>query len=113
MSAVRIGRVRLKSGGEVRLLRPEVDANRGKAERFIRETLDQHPGSELAGYAFVTWGPDGGSTCTQWVGPGSTIPTILIPDFVRNRLLAATAVSWTIQDVNEQLGFSPSDDPTG
>lgn len=57
--------------------------------------------SEIAGFAFVVWGKDGTSVCIQRVKDGSMIPSILVPDFVRNRLLAERIEQWTIETINE------------
>lgn len=46
---------------------------------------------------------------TSWSGPGSPIPTIMAPDFVRNRLLAEVIGGWTIDVINGVEDQSPDD----
>lgn len=108
MSArVAIRRVRFKSGGEVHLLRPARDRGRAHVERQIRDCLDQT--DDLAGAVFVAWSADSGSTAAMFTGPASRIPSILVPDFVRNRLLAMKIIDWTMDEINTQRGFTPDD----
>lgn len=64
------------------------------------EVFRKH-GDNVAGFALVIWGSDGGSTCDAQVADGSSIPTILVPDFVRNRLLAQRIEQWTLDDFRE------------
>ena len=47
----------------------------------------------------MAWGSDGGSSCKTFVKDGSIIPTALIPDFVRNRLLAERIEQWTLESL--------------
>jgi hypothetical protein len=51
----------------------------------------------LAGYAVMAWDKDGVSTIDA-ANFGSCIPNILIPDFVRNRLLAHRIEEWVLED---------------
>lgn len=101
---VRIGRVTLKRGGRIELLREPANADRGAIEAHLRETIDAH-GQDFAGYAVVFWSSDGGSTADLRLGSNSKIPSILVPDFVRNRLLALQVERWTIDSVNNAWGF--------
>lgn len=94
---VAIRRVRFKAGGEVHLLRQSADDARARALRDVRMCLDGQ--KEVAGFAFVVWG-DADSTAAHWAGPESTIPAILIPDYVRNRLLAMQIERWTLDTFN-------------
>lgn len=108
MSAhVRIGRVRLKSGGEVRLLPLVRHEGRDAIMRSVRACLDEQV--DPAGFAFVVWDADLSSSASHWSGPGSGIPSILIPDFIRNRLLALQIERWTIDSVNQSNGYPPDD----
>jgi len=108
MSArVAIRRVRFKSGGEVHLLQPTQDRGRAHVERQVRDCLDMT--DDVAGAAFVVWSADGGSTASIYTSSASRIPSILVPDFVRNRLLAMKIIDWTIDDINTSNGFLPDD----
>lgn len=92
---VRIRNVRLK--GNVTLLRQPKDVDREHIERSVRSVLDsQH---DLAGFAIVVWGADFSTTCDMDSGPRSNIPSIVIPDLVRARLLAYRTETWTIQSL--------------
>ena len=109
---VTIRTVRFKSGGEVRLLRqPVVDAVRATAERSLRTMMDADRDTQPAGYAMVVWDTDGGSQAAFWSGPGPTwpVPTALIPDFAKARLLLGIASQWANEDIKEALGFPPDD----
>ena len=73
----------------------------------MRECLDNT--GDVAGAAFVVWSADNGSSAMMFAGADSRIPSILIPDFVRNRLLAVKIIDWTKDDINTSNGFSPDD----
>ncbi len=51
----------------------------------------------IVGYAVVLWVADGGSIAVARAGEGSTIPSVALPDFARNRLLAAKIEEWRQQ----------------
>lgn len=57
-------------------------------------------GEPIVGYVVMCWSADGTSACKTIAKDGSTIPSILVPDFVRNRLLADRIESWTLDTVN-------------
>lgn len=70
------------------------------------EGVDHKP----VGVVMVVWDGEYASNCAvlqpngpEWL-PGM-LPGILIPDFVRNRLLAQKIISWAIEDVNESMGL--------
>lgn len=112
IARVTIRRVRFKSGGEVRLIAPIKDEGRARAERGVRAVLDGHEQfGGIAGFAFVAWAADGATTGDLWAGSDSSIPAILIPDLVRNQLLAMKIEEYTIDTINESNGYSP--DGTG
>ena len=48
----------------------------------------------VVGMALVLWCADGGSNAVVKAFPGSNLPSIALPDFVRNRLLAAKIQEW-------------------
>lgn len=95
----RIGKVTLKRDGPVVLLRKPRN-NRQAVEDHIRGCLDPQ-GPDIAGFAFVVWGSDMRSTATLqvWENP---IPSALVPDFVRNRLLADRIETWTLETLRNQ-----------
>lgn len=78
----------------------ESDGNsrRAYAMTRAREVIAGH-GTDLAGYAVMAWTKDGTSTCDS-ANLAGNIPTILIPDFVRNRLLAHRIEEWTLEEIN-------------
>lgn len=49
----------------------------------------------IVGMALVLWTADGTSDAVVKAYPGSNIPSIALPDFVRNRLLAAKIEEWS------------------
>lgn len=97
MAHARIRSVRFKNGGaEIRILRrPEV---RALAKKSALSCIDALNG-DVAGMAIVVWSADGGSTATMRVGTASPIPSILVSDFVRNRLLAEVVTDWTLDSM--------------
>lgn len=100
----RIGRVKLKGGADLKVFPGLENTDRRYVEKDVRGVLDSHMRSadaRIAGFAFVVWDVDGTSTCIASVNDGSTIPAILVPDFVRNRLLPDRIERWTIDTVNE------------
>lgn len=84
---------------------PQASENRRDIERRLRAVLDAQ-GDDICGFAIVVWGSDTRSTADLGakLQAGSVIPEILIPDFVRNRLLAVKIEQWTVDAVN---GYSP------
>lgn len=73
--------------------------------RRVTACLDVH--TDIDGFAFVVWGHDLGSTC--YSAGGRTMPAILVPDFVRNRLLAERISDWTEHAVMRRLGIEPDE----
>ncbi len=110
VARTRVSRVRFKSGGEVRVLPPPVvDPVRREAEEGLRRMLDCPNAGRPAGYAMVLWDAKGGSQCGYWSGPGPTwpVPQVMIPDYVRARLLLAIATQWSKEDTRQMMGFPP------
>lgn len=64
----------------------------------VKDVLATHDGP-VAGFTFTCWDEDSRSTTTTVVGLASRIPSALVPDFVRNRLLADLIETWTLQDL--------------
>ncbi len=82
-------------GGEIRVLRGTTREDEAQyAEDRMRSLIDAHD-TRIAGFAMVIWAPDGASTALTVVNEGSKIPSIMVPDFVRNRLLADTIERWS------------------
>lgn len=93
---------------------PTTNENRVYIERRLRGVLDAH-GSDLRGFALVVWAKDGMSTAdfgSQSLKDGEVgpiLPDILIPDFVRSRLLALKIEEWAVDTIR---GNHPEpDDP--
>jgi hypothetical protein len=51
-------------------------------------------GERVVGFAIVMWTADGTSDAVARAYPGSQIPSIAVPDFARNRLLASKIEEW-------------------
>lgn len=101
-SIPRLHSVKLKAGGaRLHVLKGGGYDLRDEYAAVTREVAKSHDG-RIAGFAVVVWGPDNASTCACRVGNASTIPSILAPDFVRNRLLADRIESWTIETINQK-----------
>lgn len=61
-----------------------------------REMIDgmMSDGRPVVGFALVVWDSNGSSDAACRAYPGSQIPGIAVPDFVRNRLLAEKILEW-------------------
>jgi hypothetical protein len=96
--ACRIGRVRLKESGlEIVRLHDGPERSRRAIMQETRDMLDgmTSDGRPVVGFAMVMWDSDGGSAAVCKAYPGSNIPSIAVPDFVRNRLLARKIYDWS------------------
>lgn len=75
------------------------DAKREFVERCVDDVIARHnTDGRLGGFAFMVWDTDGASTVDA-ANMDGYIPTILIPDFVRNRLLAYRIETWTLDTI--------------
>jgi hypothetical protein len=94
----RIRSVRDKASGFVlHRLQDRRDQARVSFLRDMRTLVDaaQRDGRPIVGYAVVLWDADNGSNASLQAGLGSTIPSIAMPEFVKQRLLAAKIQEWT------------------
>jgi hypothetical protein len=94
----RIRSVRDKASGFVLYrLQDRSDHARISFLRDMRTLVDaaQRDGRPIVGYAVVLWDADLGSVASLQVGQGSTIPSIAMPEFVKQRLLAAKIQDWS------------------
>lgn len=98
-SGLRLRRIRYKDGRTLEVLRPKPSDDQKLREgvRNIGKWSADDP-LPLAGYAVVVWRADGGSTA--YLQSNGQIPSILVPDFVRNRLLAQKIEDWTVDTLN-------------
>ena len=79
-----------------------VSPRRAEAEQRIRRALDaMGDEAELSGFVFMAWDKNISSVAFTAVHDG-LLPAILVPDFVRNRLLAQQIEKWTIDTINER-----------
>lgn len=100
----RIVRVRPKRGQKVELLyvplaedhKPQLI--RDDVERLLSEHRWSRP---IAGYAIVMWDEEmlSNGEMRVWNNP---IPSMLVPDFVRNWLLAHRTEEWTIETLKNR-----------
>lgn len=99
----RIVRVRPKRGQKVELL--YVPLAQDHKPQLIRDDVDRllttKFGRQLAGYAIVMWDEEMYSSgeLRVWNNP---IPSMLVPDFVRNWLLARRTEEWTIDTLKDR-----------
>lgn len=78
------------------------DEKRDFVWQCVSSVMKRHvTGGRLGGFAFMIWDTDGSSTVDAANMDGN-IPTILIPDFVRNRLLAARIEQWTLDTIYDR-----------
>jgi hypothetical protein len=118
MSAVRIGKIRLKSGGaEIRVLNraaPNPDGQnwRGELLRDARKIGEMgEPGSDLVGFVIVGVFSDGTSTIgARWDKARCPIPKALLPSWVaevlrRDMITTCEAERIACDVVNRANGF--------
>ena len=74
----------------------------------VHDTMRAHTadGTRVSGFVFVCW--DHNWVSTTDTRCDAVMPAMMLPDFVRNRLLASQILTWANQDVREMLGFPPS-----
>jgi hypothetical protein len=94
----RIGTVTLKPSG-LRIVRLSSGPERTRRAILTetREMIDgmKADGRPVVGFAMVMWAADGSSDAACRAYPGSNIPSIAVPDFARNRLLARKIGEWS------------------
>lgn len=101
-TTLRLRRIRFKDGRTVEVLRPKS----GNAELLRQSYAKNAPAvaapyfadGTISGYAIVVWGSDGKTSSVA--NTDGRIPGILIPDLVRNKLIADKIEEWTIDTVN-------------
>ena len=102
MSAVRancrIGRVTLKQSGlQIVRLQDGPERTRRSILAKTRDLLNdmEDDGRVAVGFALVIWDSTLASLAAVRSYPGSSLPGIAAPDFVRNRLLASKIEEWS------------------
>jgi hypothetical protein len=71
-----------------------------RVTRRLKLSVQNHVnhGCDIAGFAFVIWSSEGATSSV--VINNSRIPGIVIPDLVRNKLLAEKIEEWTIESIH-------------
>ncbi len=82
-----------------------LETNQDKIKKSMKNRIDSvvemHTDScKVNGFVVMIWDNDGTSTCDA-VNFEGNIPGILIPDFVRNRLLAQKIETWTLETLRD------------
>ena len=92
---VRIGRIIMHDGGaDVRIIAPS------SAERETRASISEAIGlmrGDITGYAFVAMDSGGGTVSAYKAPPG--IPSILMGDLLRAKLIASITERWTLESL--------------
>ena len=98
MSAARIRSVRFKDGrADLRILyRPD---HREVLKRRIAKIMDASP--DIAGVAIVVWSADNRSAAMLAVDGSSKIPTMMVPTFVKNRLMTERILEFTLEALDD------------
>lgn len=94
----RIGTVTHKASGfRVVRLHDGPERTRAAIMNETRNMIDgmSADGRPVVGFALVMWDSEGRSDAACRAYPGSDIPSIAIPDFARNRLLAEKIGEWS------------------
>lgn len=99
----RIGKITFKNGTRLTVIDTKKE-DRDIAfhvPKRLAEMCQQHldAGSNIAGYALVIWGSDSSTTADMQTLKGNSIPLILAPDLVRNRLLALKIEEWSVNQM--------------
>ena len=95
---LRLRSIRYKDGrGSLRVVPDFRDKDRPIVEAHIKQMLDIQ-GNDIAGFAFVVWGADKRAMAYSSSNSRSVIPPIMVPDFVRERLLAEKIMEWSRED---------------
>lgn len=99
-AALHLRRVRFKDGRTLEVLRPMAEAE----DRSMRQQLADGVQTKmrqgkllLAGYGLVVWFTDGSCSCDYRTN--GQIPSPLIPDLVRGKLLAELAVDYAVDTI--------------
>jgi hypothetical protein len=101
IARLRVRSVRMKNGGaSIRVLRDTYDYAADVRGQVLECLSAQGP--DIAGFSFVVWGRDGGSTCAARANMRSQIPPIMIPEFVKARLMAEEIVKWSVEAVDKK-----------
>lgn len=101
-TTLRLRRVRFKDGRTIEVFRPKPDPCEFPNDYIIGEVEEclAVQSDNTAGFAFICWSKDGASTCQ--IKTDGSIPSIYVPDFLRNRLLAHQIEKWTIQEIHDR-----------
>lgn len=87
----RIRAVRLKDGANLEIVRLKDGNERTYVSIMLemRDLIDEMRARDFhpAGFAIVAWSGDAASFATARAYPGSPLPAIMVPDFVRERLM--------------------------
>jgi hypothetical protein len=104
VAKVRISKVRLKNGPVIVRLPDHNERRRAAIIAWVKKVLDSHITGEgqIAGFAFVVWDADGAASCKTLAG--GCVPALLMPEFVKNKILAERITDWTLDEVNFQWG---------
>lgn len=98
----RIRRVRFHDGRTLEVLHNNKSEDYAIITGHVAASTDimlKH--GDIAGFAFVVWDREGGSIVCVKLKDSCTIPGILVPDFVRNRILAEKIQEWTIEKLTQ------------
>jgi hypothetical protein len=93
-SIPRLRRIRMKSGGaELEVLRQEYLSDKAHIADRTAALIETFFSDEklAAGFALIIWNPDGGHLIAESTFVNSPIPKAVVPDFMRNALLAKFA----------------------
>lgn len=94
----RIRSIRPKDGSAKILVMPDhATEDRIACLRRVREILDQQ-GRSLAGVAFVAWDSNMCSSAFIAAASHSRIPVMAMPEFIKNRLIAAKIEEWSNEE---------------
>jgi hypothetical protein len=101
IARLRVRSVLMKAGGaKISVLRTDDFDYAADARAWAAQCIAPHT-HDIAGFAFIVWNHDGDSTCKLKANMRSSIPMIMVPDFVRNRLLAERIVDWAVEEMKK------------
>jgi len=87
MSGCRIGLIKFKRGGELRIIHTDTSTRRHFMADEVRKAMaDSDLGGEVDGFAFAVWCSDGTAVSCQYTFSGPVGPSMLA-DYVRSLLI--------------------------
>lgn len=97
-STLRLRSVRMKGGGAaVRVISNDLPRQVAASLRNVASAIAADHQHDMAGYAVVSWANDLTVSSQVFIGNGSAVPRVNVPDFVKN-VVAEHLIAKSIED---------------